>query len=689
MKKRGRPRSIARKPDGIEHTDKMGQAQTKNVRKGGNKTTNQNIITCPFKINKVPEYDRSAKFLVRTIHDELYPDRDIITTTKVVTIDFVKRYVLAAHENSLKHNGRPIPGVPREGPRLIDEIQRCVDAGYIYVFEDEVMINKNPTDNNKLMAWVEYDDKWFKAKPLVNSPVVPVVSKKKSVNNDDEPQLITSKNQFGNDDSDEELESDEEDDSEKVRGRAKSEKNNERALRRFPSRSSSISEISKTSLNSKSSKISKLSNKLRRMSRLKDASPEEDITTPVPKGRPGRKKAVSEESEEADSDDASEDGSGEDESEGEEVEEEQEEEQEAGEEESPKKRFKAPQVYLEPKDPSKLIPLNVEKSNYDKFACYILREIGDRKGSHTKHIQQFVKDHYWMEGTDNYRDFCYALKLALYKTIRQGLTQKMVNPGEPGTLEGRLVRMKLTKYGQKQMKDFIEELQTKPAPSAAQTSNLNNEDSKEGGGSVVQAVQPILICTACYGDATHNTKGYCEKLLSCAQCGISVHPSCAGVVGKLKKRIWRLLKRERNDNWLCEDCRLCEDCGKGFTTTDEVMECAKCDFTWHKSCINRIRRTSGQKGAYSEWVCQKCKVWYKEVKRRRNLKIEEIPEEASSKSPKKGRKSLNKTPKKGQQLKITAWAKKTNKNQPKSEQLSDDSFYSDGSTSDGEDVLTL
>ena len=297
-----------------------------------------------------------------------------------------------------------------------------------------------------------------------------------------------------------------------------------------------------------------------------------------------------------------------------------------------------------------------------------------------------------MEGTDNYRDFCYALKLALYKTIRQGLTQKMANPGEPGTLEGRLVRMKLTKYAQKQMKDFIEELQTKPAPSAAQTSKLNNEDTTggRGGGSVVQAVQPILICTACYGDATHNVKGYCEKLLSCAQCGISVHPSCAGVVGKLKKRIWRLLKRERNDNWLCEDCRLCEDCGKGFNTTDEVMECAKCDFTWHKSCINRIRRTSGQKGAYSEWVCQTCKVWYKEVKRRRTLKIQEPREEPASKSPnKRGRKSLNKSPKKGQQLKITAWAKKSNQNQPKTEQLSDDSFYSDGSTSDGEDVLTL
>ena len=75
MKKRGRPRSIARKPDDLE-TDKMGQTQGKNSKKCGDKTTNQNIITCPFKINKVPEYDRSAKFLVRTIHNELYPDRD-------------------------------------------------------------------------------------------------------------------------------------------------------------------------------------------------------------------------------------------------------------------------------------------------------------------------------------------------------------------------------------------------------------------------------------------------------------------------------------------------------------------------------------------------------------------------------------------------------------------------------------
>ena len=379
MKKRGRPRSIARKPDDLE-TDKMGQTQGKNSKKCGDKTTNQNIITCPFKINKVPEYDRSAKFLVRTIHNELYPDRDTKTTKKVVTIDFVKRYVSAAHENSLKHNGRPMPGVPREGPRLIDEIQRCVDAGYIYVFENEVKNNKIPNDNNKLMAWVEFDDKWFNAKPLVNSPVVPVVSKKKSVNDDDEPKLITSKNQFGNDDSDEELESGEDESSEKVRGRANSERNNERTLRRFPSRSSSISEISKTSLNSKSSKISKLSNKLRRMSRLKDTSPEENNTTPVAKGRSGMKKEVSEESEEADSEDASEDGLVEDESEVEEVEEVQEEE-EVDEEESPKKRFKAPQVYLEPKDPSKLIPLNVQKSNY--------REDGEYYQKYFEFIQKY------------------------------------------------------------------------------------------------------------------------------------------------------------------------------------------------------------------------------------------------------------------------------------------------------------
>merc|ERR1712157_632696 len=100
----------------------------------------------------------------------------------------------------------------------------------------------------------------------------------------------------------------------------------------------------------------------------------------------------------------------------------------------------------------------------------------------------------------------------------------MTRYGAEGTLERKLKRYKITKHCVKEMPLMIADMVTEAAVNGAQTNILN---SKDGNGPT--GVQPILVCTACFGDATHNSKGFSEKLLACHQCGISVHPSCAGV----------------------------------------------------------------------------------------------------------------------------------------------------------------
>lgn len=65
-----------------------------------------------------------------------------------------------------------------------------------------------------------------------------------------------------------------------------------------------------------------------------------------------------------------------------------------------------------------------------------------------------------------------------------------------------------------------------------------------------------LFCSECLGTADKNKQGEHESLISCSECGSSVHPSCL----KRSDRATNVYKAE--DEWLCIECKSCNICGQ-------------------------------------------------------------------------------------------------------------------------------
>lgn len=63
-----------------------------------------------------------------------------------------------------------------------------------------------------------------------------------------------------------------------------------------------------------------------------------------------------------------------------------------------------------------------------------------------------------------------------------------------------------------------------------------------------------LFCSECLGTSEKNGQGEHENLISCSECGSSVHPSC------LKRAGTSSLKEE--EDWLCSECKSCNICGE-------------------------------------------------------------------------------------------------------------------------------
>ncbi|CAF2098763.1 unnamed protein product, partial [Rotaria magnacalcarata] len=91
-----------------------------------------------------------------------------------------------------------------------------------------------------------------------------------------------------------------------------------------------------------------------------------------------------------------------------------------------------------------------------------------------------------------------------------------------------------------------------------------------------KVAKPIGICGFCLGDNEKNANGVSEKMINCAECGNSGHPSCLQYSEKLVKKI-------RTIHWQCIDCKRCIGCNK---SDDSLLFCDFCDAGVHPKCCN-------------------------------------------------------------------------------------------------------
>ena len=550
---------------------------------------------CPLNLKEIPVFERGVLFLAKAIHANLYASSEDKIFNLAAEQDVVN-FVLNSH----KVNKRPLPGVPRTEATILTSLSQAVIDNYIFC-QSKKENNYFYVDYNPLFPDKSELEVLQKKLNTPDKPKLPIVTLKKDKSS---PNRYVAKP------------STEPAPTRVMRRNSKTSNISEKtetssiSSRRSPNRRRSTIETPKRKIPQRSARTEPRQNS-RRVS-LKDISNSE-----------------SSDEESSESSDESEDSSEEVETKG---------PKGYRYKSSGEDRFKAPVVILQPIDSSSdLKPLQV--SDYLFLIIYLTSKNTCKTGATIHTLKKFVDENYWLDGCDNREDFIKGLKYAMTRAINNEYLLKLPKPLEA---TDRLIRFKNSKKASQELPEMLEAMETSPVCSSAQTTVSCNKK---------QQAQPILICILCGSDATHNKEGVRERLLSCYQCGISIHPTCAGLSGKLKKRVKKIAKKE--GRWFCEDCRLCCECKKPFRADDSIMECRLCDKSWHRNCIKRIRQNSGQKGRLEEWICEICKNWKIEVEKRKKMK---------------------KTP-----------VKKMSKK--KQSELSDDSFFSD-STDSEEEALT-
>ncbi|WRT68757.1 uncharacterized protein IL334_005737 [Kwoniella shivajii] len=87
------------------------------------------------------------------------------------------------------------------------------------------------------------------------------------------------------------------------------------------------------------------------------------------------------------------------------------------------------------------------------------------------------------------------------------------------------------------------------------------------------------LCSFCAGSDEKNKSGERERMVSCAKCGRSGHPTCLNMFTS------RLRARVMTYEWHCIECKTCEQCDvKGDDS--RLMFCDTCDRGWHSYCLN-------------------------------------------------------------------------------------------------------
>lgn len=103
-------------------------------------------------------------------------------------------------------------------------------------------------------------------------------------------------------------------------------------------------------------------------------------------------------------------------------------------------------------------------------------------------------------------------------------------------------------------------------------------------------------CDFCLGDDSINRKsGKVEKMVSCADCGRSGHPSCLQFSPALASVVLTY-------RWQCIECKSCSLCGKS-DNDDQLLFCDDCDRGYHMYCLKPPMKEAPE----GSWSCGMCK----------------------------------------------------------------------------------
>lgn len=107
--------------------------------------------------------------------------------------------------------------------------------------------------------------------------------------------------------------------------------------------------------------------------------------------------------------------------------------------------------------------------------------------------------------------------------------------------------------------------------------------------------KPNPYCDFCLGEDSLNKKsGKPEKMVSCADCGRSAHPSCLQFTLPLAKVVLTY-------RWQCIECKSCHLCGTS-DNDDQLLFCDDCDRGYHMYCLKPPIKEPPE----GSWSCGLC-----------------------------------------------------------------------------------
>lgn len=107
--------------------------------------------------------------------------------------------------------------------------------------------------------------------------------------------------------------------------------------------------------------------------------------------------------------------------------------------------------------------------------------------------------------------------------------------------------------------------------------------------------KPNPYCDFCLGeDHMNNKTKQPEKMVSCANCGRSAHPSCMQFSETLSMIV-------RTYRWQCIECKSCHFCGTS-ENDDQLLFCDDCDRGYHMYCLKPPLKEPPE----GNWSCGMC-----------------------------------------------------------------------------------
>ncbi|KAI9557557.1 hypothetical protein GHT06_017385 [Daphnia sinensis] len=230
--------------------------------------------------------------------------------------------------------------------------------------------------------------------------------------------------------------------------------------------------------------------------------------------------------------------------------------------------------YKEPGHHTRQLALN-KNTDLTKVLIKSLRELAESGGSTLPTIEKYVRQSF-AGATDV--NLSKLLRLAAHKAVAKGLlsqdghyyTVTARKDAETPRRKRRSSFASSTPVPPGGDSDFSDGDSGHPLDDDEEPDDLHNRTHSSMHSTT-------LFCSECLGTSEKNGQGEHENLISCSECGSSVHPSC------LKRAGTSSLKDE--EDWLCSECKSCNICGER-AEIDPLLICNVCEQGFHAHCVD-------------------------------------------------------------------------------------------------------